>query len=107
MGRQYGIYLHALDQYSHFHNIIDRYVDTNDGYLVQVTQPVGYVKLCRVHNVIKSTAEWRARRAQIVRAWTLTLIVCAYLSVVCEALTFHVCACVSGLRIIYVGAFAF
>jgi hypothetical protein len=61
VGRQYGIYLHALDQYSHFHNIIDRYVDTNDGYLVQVTQPVGYVKLCRVHNVIKSTAEWTAR----------------------------------------------
>ena len=61
MGRQYGIYLHALDQYSHFHNIIDRYVDTNDGYLVQVTQPVGYVKLCRAHNVIKSTAEWTAR----------------------------------------------
>jgi hypothetical protein len=56
---------------------------------------------------LRRRAEWRARRAQIVRAWTPTLIVCAYISVVCEALTFHVCACIFGLRIIYVGAFAF
>ena len=47
-------------------------------------------------------------------------IVCAYISVVllfndlyyetqtcCEALTFYVSACIFGLRIIYVGAFAF
>ena len=31
---------------------------------------------------LRRRAEWRARRAQIVRAWTPTLIVCAYISVV-------------------------
>jgi hypothetical protein len=32
------------------------------GYIIiQVMQPVGYVKLCWAHNVIKSTAEWTAR----------------------------------------------
>ena len=56
---------------------------------------------------LRRRAEWRARRAQIVRVWTPTWIVCAYISVVCEALTFHVCACIFGLRVIYVGAFAF
>jgi hypothetical protein len=30
-------------------------------FLLQVTQPVGYIKLCRAHNVIKSMAEWTAR----------------------------------------------
>ena len=69
---------------------------------------------------LRRRAEWRARRAQIVRVWTPTWIVCAYISVVsclmiyimrrrpvCEALTFYVSACIFGLRIIYVGAFAF
>ena len=46
---------------------------------------------------LRRRAEWRARRAQIVRVWTPTWIVCAYIF-----------SCfIVGLRIIYVGAFAF
>jgi hypothetical protein len=48
------------------HDAYDKYIAAEvilpkgDTFL-QVTQPVGYVKLCRAHNVIKSMAEWTAR----------------------------------------------
>ncbi len=57
--KQYVNYYLIPKEKGSFKHIIEKFKDTM--IKLQVMQPVGYVKLCWAHNVIKSTAEWTAR----------------------------------------------
>jgi hypothetical protein len=49
---------------------------------IEVMQPVGYIKLCRAHNVIKSMAEWTARDCYVSLWW----LHCLFLVLSCSAI---------------------